>query len=149
MQPSLAPEASQPKLPGQAPQVRRFLVVDDHPVNRLLVRQVLTREWPTSQVLEATQGAEALQCIEQGPPFDLVLMDMVMPVMDGIEATSRIKGNARQEVRQTPVLGLTANVSTADLERFQEAGLAGLLLKPFEVERLRAEVARIVAMRNI
>jgi CheY-like chemotaxis protein len=125
----------------------RFLVADDHPVNRLLVRQVLSRQWPHSAVVEAEDGQAAVQALMQGPAFDLVLMDMVMPVMDGIEATRKIKASELRAVRSTPVLGLTANVSTTDLERFKAAGLGGLLLKPFDVAQLRAEVLRLMADR--
>jgi CheY-like chemotaxis protein len=76
--------------------------------------------------------------------FDLVLMDMVMPVMDGVEATLKIRQSQQERVRSTPLLGLTANVSTQDLARFEQAGLNGLLLKPFELGRLREEVARLL-----
>jgi len=121
----------------------RFLVVDDHPVNRLLVRLLLQRQWPQAQVVDVEDGALALLALATEPGFDLVLLDMVMPVMDGIETTRAIRTSAHARTRQTPVLGLTANVSTIDLERFQQAGLDGLLLKPFEVERLRSEVERL------
>jgi len=95
-------------------------------------------------VQECGDGAEALVILENAADFDLVLMDMVMPVMDGIEATQRIRQSAQPRVRRTPVLGLTANVSAQDLTRFEWAGLNGLLLKPFELGQLRAEVMRLV-----
>ena len=98
-------------------------------------------------MVEAEDGQAAVQALMQGPAFDLVLMDMVMPVMDGIEATRKIKASELRAVRSTPVLGLTANVSTTDLERFKAAGLGGLLLKPFDVAQLRAEVLRLMADR--
>ena len=142
---------SQPAAPvSAAPAVnapgatRRFLVVDDHPVNRLLVHHALLRHWPGCQIKECEDGAQALVWLKQAGGCDLVLMDMVMPVMDGIEATAQIRASTDPAVRQTPVLGLTANVSAQDLERFEAAGLNGLLLKPFELSRLRAEVDRLV-----
>ena len=125
-------------------QAQRFLVVDDHPVNRLLVRQLLLRHWPQAEVLEVPDGAQALQALESGPVFDLVLMDMVMPVVDGIEATAAMRASPRRDIRHTPVLGLTANVSQEDLRRFEQAGLQGLLLKPFETDRFRVEVQRLL-----
>jgi CheY-like chemotaxis protein len=124
-------------------QALRFLVVDDHPVNRLLVRQVLTRHWPKALVVEAQDGRQALQCL-QGEAFDLVLMDMVMPEMDGIEATAAIRASANERTRSTPVLGLTANVNTKDLQRFEQAGLDAVLLKPFDIEGLCAQVTQLV-----
>lgn len=123
----------------------RFLVVDDHPVNRLLVRLLLQRQWSHAQVVDVEDGEKALRALSEDPGFDLVLLDMVMPVMDGIETTRAIRASAQARVRHTPVLGLTANVSSVDLARFQEAGLDGLLLKPFEVDRLRSEVDRLTA----
>ena len=129
----------------QVQQNLRFLLVDDHPVNRLLVHQVLQRQWPHAQVVEAVDGAQGLRALQDGQAFDLVLMDMVMPVMDGIEATRAIRSHAQPKVRRVPVLGLTANVNSADLQRFAQAGLDSLLLKPFEVERLRAEVDRLTS----
>jgi len=128
----------------QTQKMRRFLVVDDHPVNRMLVRHVLLQQWPQSRVVEAENGRQALDALAQGPVFDLVFMDMVMPVMDGIEATRLIKTSDRADIRQTPVMGLTANVSLVDLDRFKEAGLDGLLLKPFDLSQLRAESLRLM-----
>ncbi|MFY7873777.1 MAG: response regulator, partial [Limnohabitans sp.] len=89
----------------------RLLVVDDHPVNRLLVKRVLQNAWPQAEILEAADGQQCLDRLAQGP-VDLVLMDMMMPVMDGIEATRRIR--AETAWQHIPVLGLTANVNPVD-----------------------------------
>ena len=143
-----APAAVQPAAghrPADSEHALRVLVVDDHPVNRLLVRQVLQRHWPRAEVVDAQDGAQALALLEAGPPFGLVLMDMVMPVMDGIEATAAMRASARSDIRDTPVLGLTANVSVDDLRRFRQAGLDALLTKPFEIERLCREVHRLTS----
>jgi branched-chain amino acid transport system ATP-binding protein len=122
--------------PAAAQKALRFLVVDDHPVNRLLVRLLLQRQWPHAQVVDVEDGALALQALAIAPGFDVVLLDMVMPVMDGIETVRAIRASADARIRQTPLLGLTANVSSVDLARFEQAGLDALLLKPFEVARL-------------
>jgi signal transduction histidine kinase len=134
-------------LPGVSDQARRFLVVDDHPVNRLLARQVLQRHWPQAEIAEADDGAKALQACEQRGPWDAVLMDMVMPEMDGIEATQGIRASASDTVRRTPVLGLTANVNPQDLARFEQAGLDAVLLKPFEAGRLISELDRLLRQK--
>ena len=122
----------------------RFLVVDDHPVNRLLAKQVLQREWPESTVDECDNGAKAVDAMQAGQRYDLMLIDMVMPVMDGIEATRIMRSSPDVLVNTMPILGLTANVSEHDLARFHQAGLNGLLLKPFDLERMRAEVAGLL-----
>ena len=121
----------------------RFLVVDDHPLNRMLVRQVLQNAWPSSQVLEALDGQKALELL-QTQTVDVVLMDMVMPVMDGIAATAAIRQDLPSAMRQVPILGLTANVTPQDLERFEAAGLNDLMLKPFEPAQLCAKVEALL-----
>ena len=119
-----------------------FLVVDDHRLNRLLVTQVLRKYWPQAHILEADGGAKALALV-QSRDVNLVLMDMVMPQMDGIETTQAIrllpgiKG-------QVPVLGLTANVNPSDLEKFTAAGLQAMMLKPFEPRQLRSKVLELI-----
>jgi signal transduction histidine kinase len=117
-----------------------FLVADDHPVNRLLLKQVLQNAWPHSLGLEAVDGQKALDVLRE-QAVDLVFMDMVMPIMDGIDATRLIRQDALDRIHQVPVLGLTANVNPLDLERFKLAGLSDVMLKPFEPAALchRAE----------
>jgi signal transduction histidine kinase/CheY-like chemotaxis protein len=112
-----------------------FLVADDHPVNRLLLKQVLQNAWPLSVVLEAVDGQKTLDVLRE-QRVDLVFMDMVMPVMDGIDATRLIRQDAVDRIRQVPVMGLTANVNPLDLERFKVAGLNDVMLKPFEPAEL-------------
>ena len=140
--PAPAPAAQHPVVQASTPGAYRFLVVDDHPVNRLLVRQALLQHWPGCAVRECGDGAQALRSLAEDGLCDLVLMDMVMPVMDGIEATRRLREHP--DWRHTPVLGLTANVNPQDLARFEAAGLDGLLLKPFELAQLRAQIERLL-----
>ena len=148
--PQAAREPAQESALAQASdQALRFLVVDDHPVNRLLVRQVLQRHWPQAEIVEVDDGAKALLACEHDAPWDAVLMDMVMPVMDGIEATKGIRASPRDAVRRTPVLGLTANVNPQDLAHFEKVGLDALLLKPFEPARLLSEVERLLPQGKV
>ena len=116
----------------------RFLIVDDHKVNRLLAKQVLFKAWPSCTILEAEDGVQALERL-QSEEVDVVLMDMVMPVMDGTEATREIRrqGLGGQDL---VIIGLTANVNAADLEAFRAAGLNELVLKPFQANALTAMV---------
>ncbi len=123
----------------------RFLIVDDHPVNRLLARQVLAQAWPKAEIIEAAHGQAALEQLQR-QSVDLVLMDMVMPVMDGIEATRLIRAEPRWQ--HLPVLGLTANVNPTDLEDFRDAGLCEVLLKPFEPWLLAVKVEHWLLQRR-
>lgn len=123
----------------------RFLIVDDHPVNRLLLRQVLLRSWPQALIAEAENGHQALSHLKR-EACDLVLMDMVMPDLDGIETTSALHAHMQSlGLTPPPVLGLTANVNPHDLQRFQEAGLQSVMLKPFDREKLCAEIERLLS----
>lgn len=121
----------------------QFLVVDDHPINRLLARQILEKHWKNSTVVEADNGTKALAALHK-KRFDLVLMDMVMPEMDGIEATQKLRRELAGEAAHIPVLGLTANVNPNDLERFAHAGIDGTVLKPFDQVKLCEEVQRLL-----
>ena len=115
----------------------RFLIVDDNPVNRLLACHVVQAEWPNAVLRQAADGQQALALL-QAEPFDMVLMDMLMPVMDGIEATQHIRLQFPPPLRQVPILALTANVNTEDHQRCMAAGMNGLVLKPFERQQLSA-----------
>jgi CheY-like chemotaxis protein len=119
------------------------LVVDDHPVNRLLVHRVLVQNWPQARVIEAADGLEAVAAV-QAHAIDAVFMDMRMPVMDGIDATQAIR-RLPSAAAQTLVLGLTANVTPQDLERFKAAGLNDVMLKPFDPVQLCSLIESWVA----
>jgi signal transduction histidine kinase/CheY-like chemotaxis protein len=124
----------------------RFLIVDDHPVNRLLAQQVLKNAWPLCQTVEAGNGQEALDALRQ-QSFDLVLMDMVMPVMDGIEATRKLRDEWPEPACLVPVMGLTANVNPVDLTAFKASGLNDVMLKPFEPEMLCQRAEQLLTQR--
>ena len=117
----------------------RFLIVDDHPVNRLLACHMVLSHWPKAVLRQADNGHQALAFLQQ-EQVDLVLMDMVMPEMDGIEATRHIRANLPAPMRHVPVVLLTANVNPQDHWRGQEAGINGLMVKPFDRLKLRTLV---------
>jgi CheY-like chemotaxis protein len=135
------PKTKMPSTPVEAAQ--RFLVVDDHPINRLLVRQILKNNWKNCEIVEADNGLKAIEALRK-QDFDVILMDMVMPEMDGIEATRALRLNFDQPMRDTPVLGLTANVNPQDLERFAEAGVSAVVLKPFDATKVCALVEEML-----
>jgi CheY-like chemotaxis protein len=122
---------------------QRFLVVDDHPINRLLVRQILKNNWKNCELVEAENGIKALEALRQ-QDFDVILMDMVMPEMDGIETTRALRRDFAQPMRDTPVLGLTANVNPQDLDRFSDAGVSAVVLKPFDAAKVCALVEEML-----
>jgi signal transduction histidine kinase/CheY-like chemotaxis protein len=122
----------------------RFLIVDDMPINRLLLKQMLLMECPQAKISEAENGLSALLLMKI-VNFDMVFMDMLMPQMDGIEACQRIRQELPEPFNRTPLLGLTANVNAIDRERFIQAGADGFLLKPFDRKTLMAEAERLLS----
>jgi signal transduction histidine kinase/CheY-like chemotaxis protein len=120
---------------------RKVLVVDDVDANRAPVMEYLVHLG--FDVLEADSGDAAVRCVQAALP-DLVLMDTVMPVMDGLEAIRRIRGLAR--FRDLPIIVVSANASAADREASLAAGAHGFLPKPISFERLLPEIARVVGL---
>lgn len=113
----------------------RILLVEDNPVNQLVAKGMLAKLG--CQVQLATQGAEALELLEQDE-FDLVLMNCNMPVMDGYEASRRIRQSGRWP--DLPIVALTANAMPEERERCRAAGMNDYLAKPFRREELLALV---------
>lgn len=111
----------------------RVLLVEDNPVNQMVAKGMLTKLG--YQVLVAGHGGEALEILEQ-QPVDLVLMDCNMPVMDGYEASRRIRSNGRWP--ELPIVALTANALSDERERCRAAGMNDYLAKPFRREELAA-----------
>jgi PAS domain S-box-containing protein len=117
------------------------LVVEDNAVNREVARRFLERLG--LEVTLATDGQAALGACSQRD-FDLILMDVQMPVMDGLTATRELR---KRETggKRTPIIALTASAMPGDLDKCLAAGMDGLLTKPLEVERLRQVLDRYVA----
>ena len=136
--PSL-PEAPQPREPqptARAPlDGLRLLAVDDNHINLRMIERVLQRQGAT--VALAHDGQEALQQLQAKPDgFDAVLMDIQMPVMDGLTATREIRQNPA--LRHLPVFALTAGVLPEEREAALAAGIDGFIAKPLELEALVA-----------
>jgi two-component system sensor histidine kinase/response regulator len=120
----------------------RVLLVEDNAVNQMVARQML--EMAGVRVELADDGAQALALLDTpgAPPFDLVLMDMQMPVMDGLTATREIR--RRPELAGLPVVAMTANALDDDRQRCEEAGMNDFLVKPVDPEALWALLRRWV-----
>ncbi|OCX11629.1 hybrid sensor histidine kinase/response regulator [Pseudomonas graminis] len=111
----------------------RILLVEDNPVNQLVAKGMLGKLG--CDVVVSSNGAEALQQLEQDH-FDLVLMDCNMPVMNGYDATRRIRENERWS--GLPIIALTANAMPEEREHCKAAGMSDYLAKPFRREELMA-----------
>ncbi len=126
-----APETSDEKLASL-----QVLLVEDHPVNQTLALALLKKLGIHATLAE--NGNAALDCVRQGA-FDIVLMDMLMPVMDGLEATQAIRQMTLPI--QPYIIALTANAFESDRERCLQAGMDDFLAKPFTFADLRARLA--------
>lgn len=109
----------------------RILVVEDNEKNMKLFRDILVASG--YRTLEATSGTEAVDMASEHTP-DLVLMDIQLPDLDGVQALERLRANA--STATIPVLALTAQAMHGDRERFLAAGFDGYLSKPVDVREL-------------
>ena len=113
----------------------RVLLVEDNPVNHELAAEQLKRLG--CSVVSAMDGAQALEALDRAP-FDAVLMDCQMPVIDGLEATSRWREREREwSLPRVPIIALTANALQGDREACLRAGMDDYVSKPFTQKRLR------------
>ncbi|UOQ51695.1 PAS domain-containing hybrid sensor histidine kinase/response regulator [Hymenobacter cellulosivorans] len=120
----------------------RVLLVEDHDVNRQLAQLVL--ESYEAVVETAADGASALALFERNV-YDVILMDIQMPGMNGLEATARIRQHPDVARAQTPIIALTANAFLADNEKYLAAGMNDCLAKPFDAAEL---VRKILALHR-
>jgi two-component system, sensor histidine kinase len=120
-----------------------LLIVDDNPVNRLLARRMAERLGHQPEI--AASGPEALEMVQQ-TDYDVILMDFIMPGMDGLETTQRIR--ALDLARQPRILALTANAFAEDRVKALEAGMDGFMSKPLHLERLRLELCSICLAKH-
>jgi CheY-like chemotaxis protein len=128
---TLAQSAAQQRFTGHV------LLVEDNPVNLKVAARFLERLGCTVEV--AGNGAEGVAAAA-ARRFDIILMDLQMPIMDGITATRKIRELAG--LRQAPIIALTANAMSGDRERCEAAGMDDYLTKPIEVERLRSILSK-------
>jgi signal transduction histidine kinase/ActR/RegA family two-component response regulator len=122
----------------------RILLADDHPANRKVIEVLLSGT--DAELVCVADGQEAVDAFRDGA-FDLVLMDMQMPVMDGLTATAGIRTlEARRGGGRTPVLMLTANAMPDHIEAGRKAGADGHLAKPVTMATLFAGISHVLAM---
>ena len=137
------PAAPAPAVPSPSPATaeasrRRVLIADDNPVNRTIVQRALEKAGYASEGV--ADGLQALEAARTGQ-FDVILMDIHMPAMTGLEATREIRALAGA-VSRTPIIALTAAAQDEDQQQCFEAGMDDFLRKPLVLAELRAAVER-------
>ena len=125
----------------------RILLVEDNELNMEIAEFML--EDGGAVVLKAWNGKEAVEIFEKSEPgeIDLIMMDIMMPVMDGLEATRRIRKLNRADAATIPIVAMTANAFSDDIRRSREAGMNEHLSKPLEMEKIIRTAARYCGKR--
>ncbi len=130
----LAPQRPKETVRGQMLRSLRILVAEDAVVNRKMMEALLRMERHRARFVE--NGREAVAAWRE-EPFDLILMDIQMPEMDGMQATVEIRQAEAATGGHTPIIALTAYAMSGDKDRFLQAGMDGYLAKPITVDQLR------------
>jgi signal transduction histidine kinase len=136
-------ESDARRLPGEIVRGSTVLVVEDNPVNRKLARNVLRSRG--YRVLEADTGEEGLEIARSERPH-LILMDLELPGLNGVEATRRLK--ADPQTRGIPVVALSSHVEAQDEARAREAGCVGFIAKPIRLSRFPQQVGAYLALKE-
>lgn len=124
-------------------QRKSILVVEDNPINQMVIKMI-TKKWLNTTVMCVNNGEEALLALSENQ-FDIVLMDLQMPVMDGYEATIAIRnGEAGTRNSHIPIIAVTADVMEATKQRVREIGMNDYLSKPIKKEALYELVKKLV-----
>ena len=120
----------------------RILVAEDNLINQRLVLAMLTSLGHTGVVVG--DGEKALKCLSK-LKFDVVLMDVMMPVLDGLGALGAIREQEQTTGAHMPVIIATAHTDPGDIQKFKSIGADGYMAKPIEIEQLKAELKRVLS----
>jgi PAS domain S-box-containing protein len=123
----------------------RILLAEDNAVNQRLTSRLLEKMGHTVTI--AGNGQIALRLFAE-EEFDLVAMDMQMPIMDGLEATERIRANEKKSGRHIAIVAMTANAFEEDRERCRRAGMDGYIAKPVSSKSIEMEIVRVMAAQE-
>ncbi|MBQ3704371.1 MAG: response regulator [Oscillospiraceae bacterium] len=143
-----APDHSEPEEPEISVAGLHVLIVEDMEMNAEILTDLLEMEEMSSDWAE--NGQKAVEMFEQSEPgqYDAILMDMRMPVMDGVTATKEIRKLSRADAATIPIIALTANAFEEDVQQCMQAGMNAHLSKPVEIELLKKKLARLLSPRE-
>ena len=136
--PAVAPVQA---LPASEP--LRILLVDDNTVNLMVARLQLLKIWPQANITQCSDGPQALRYLDV-LAFDVALIDMVMPEMDGMQLTHQIRSRFPTQAARMPILALTANTQPQERQRCLDAGMDDVLHKPMDTAQLVTSVSTLV-----
>jgi len=127
---------------------KHILVVDDIEVNRIILVKILQTMGAVCET--AGNGQEALDNFESAPPgtYDVILMDVQMPVMDGYAATRAIRASSHPAAKTVPIIAMTANAFVDDVRAAIESGMDAHIAKPVQVDKLKATIQQVLERRE-
>lgn len=141
-EPAAAPPAAEPPVPPYHQALYRVLIAEDNLVNQRVAIYMLEKQGHL--VRGAMDGAEAIATLDKGV-FDLVLMDVMMPKLDGLKATRMIRDKEKTTGRHLPIIAMTANAMKGDREKCLEAGMDDYVSKPLNAKQLADTIARVMS----
>lgn len=119
------------------------LLVEDHKLNQVVAKKTLLRKWPNVEITLAENGQEAIDKLTEAD-FDIVLMDVQMPIMDGFEATLHIRNQMVAPKSNVPILAMTAHAHVSRDDKFTATGMNDFVIKPFDPETLFEKISTYV-----
>jgi len=122
----------------------KILLVEDNEFNVMVAEETLNELLPDVHIVHAENGQKALERLEQESDFDLILMDIQMPVMNGVEATEAIRKHSNTHIRHKKIIALTANAFEEDIRKYFRAGMNGYVTKPFKQDELLNEIYQVI-----
>ncbi len=122
---------------------RTVLIVDDEQRNIFALSAVLKSEG--IKCLTAMDGKEGIATLKENPDIDIVLMDIMMPEMDGYEAIRYIRNDVN--LKNIPIIALTANAMKGDMEKCMEAGASDYISKPVDIEKLTSTMIKLLTIK--
>lgn len=140
---AMGPAAPADTLPPEAS--FRLLLVEDHKMNQLVARKILERKWKNIEIFLAENGEQAIKLLE-GLPVDIILMDIQMPVRDGLSTAQYIRQRMAAEISGIPILAMTAHADKTQAHILKEYGMNDFILKPFEPEQLFQKIQQYIKL---
>lgn len=128
----------------QIPAGKKVLLVEDNALNQEIAYEILTQAGLSVEV--AGDGADAVERMAASKPgqYDLIMMDIQMPIMNGYEATRKIRAMEAQHCKTIPIIAMTANAFEEDRELAMEAGMTGYLAKPIQIDKMLKEIRSVL-----
>ena len=124
----------------------KILLAEDDFVTRKFMASFLSKYGECDVTVDGMEAVDAFMlALEEGEPYDLVCLDIMMPVMDGITAAGKIRSSGRPDSADIPIIAMTANAFAEDAKKCMEAGMNANLAKPLDVKKLMSTIARLSA----